>query len=50
MNTATKTQQIETVEAHCDICGNQETDDAETLKNEGWYLGRREHFCPTCND
>jgi hypothetical protein len=34
----------------CDICGAQETASADTLKNEGWYLGRREHFCPNCND
>jgi hypothetical protein len=39
-----------TMTGFCDVCGNQETDNAEALKGEGWYLGRREHFCPTCND
>jgi hypothetical protein len=39
----------ETVKAFCDCCDNAETDNAETLKSEGWYLGRREQFCPSCN-
>ncbi len=50
MNTATKTQQVETVNGFCDICGCQETDNVEVLKSEGWYLGPREQFCPHCND
>ena len=29
-----------TMTGFCDICGNQETGNAETLKSEGWYLGR----------
>lgn len=40
----------ETITGFCDICGNQETDNAETLKIEGWFLGSREQFCPNCND
>jgi hypothetical protein len=40
----------ETITGFCDICGNQENDNAETLKREGWHLGNREHFCPTCNN
>ncbi len=47
MNEQTNT--IETTNGFCDICGNQETDNAEILKSEGWYLGRSEHFCPACN-
>jgi hypothetical protein len=35
---------------YCDICGAQETDCTETLKNEGWFIGSREHFCPGCNE
>jgi hypothetical protein len=41
---------VETITGFCDICGNQETDNAATLKSEGWFLGSREEFCPTCND
>jgi hypothetical protein len=39
----------ETITGFCDVCGNQETDNAEALQREGWYLGSREHFCPGCN-
>jgi hypothetical protein len=39
-----------TITGFCDVCGNQETDNADTLKSEGWHLGSREHFCPSCND
>ncbi len=40
----------ETITGFCDICGARETDNAETLKSEGWWLGRNDHFCPVCND
>ncbi len=50
MNTATKTQQIETVEAHCDCCSNQASGERSELENEGWYCGRNEQFCPSCNN
>jgi hypothetical protein len=45
-----ETTSNETTNGFCDVCGARETDTAETLKSEGWYLGRREHFCPNCND
>ncbi len=34
----------------CDICGARETAHADTLQAQGWHLGSREHFCPSCND
>lgn len=34
----------------CDICGTQETGGEDALKSEGWFLGSREHFCPSCNE
>jgi hypothetical protein len=40
----------ETITGFCDICGNQETDNAATLQSAGWFLGSREEFCPNCND
>ena len=40
----------EMINGFCDVCGVQESDDAGTLKSEGWWLGRNEHFCPACND
>ena len=46
----TKENERETTNGFCDICGAQETDSADTLRSEGWYLGRSEHFCPNCND
>lgn len=39
-----------TKQAICDICGKCETDSKEALRSEGWHLGQREEFCPTCND
>jgi hypothetical protein len=50
MNTATKTQQIETVEAYCDCCASQANGERSELESEGWFLGSREEFCPNCND
>jgi hypothetical protein len=50
MKNENTTAETQTTAAYCDICGTQETDCTETLKSEGWYLGRREHFCPSCND
>ncbi len=44
-----ETQNNETITGFCDICGNQETDNAETLQSAGWFLGSREEFCPSCN-
>jgi RNA polymerase subunit RPABC4/transcription elongation factor Spt4 len=37
-------------QAICDICGEVETNNAEALKGEGWFLGSREEFCPNCNN
>jgi len=50
MNNETQNNETQTTTGYCDICGTQETDNAETLKSEGWFLGNREHFCPACND
>jgi hypothetical protein len=49
-NETTNTNETTTTNGFCDICGARETDRAETLKREGWWLGRNEHFCPVCND
>jgi hypothetical protein len=50
MNAATKTQQVETVNAFCDVCDCQANGEKTQLENEGWYVGSREQFCPNCND
>jgi hypothetical protein len=50
MNNETQNTETQTTTGYCDICGTQETDCTETLKNEGWFLGNREHFCPACNN
>jgi hypothetical protein len=34
----------------CDVCGTRKSGSTETLEREGWYLGKREQFCPACND
>jgi hypothetical protein len=44
-----ETTSNETITGFCDVCGKRETDSAETLKSEGWHLGRNEQFCPKCN-
>ena len=46
----TNTAANEMANGFCDICGARETNRADTLRSEGWYLGSREHFCPNCND
>jgi hypothetical protein len=33
----------------CDICGVTAKGPRENHYTEGWFLGRRENFCPTCN-
>jgi hypothetical protein len=50
MTNETTNTETQTTTGYCDICGAQETDCTETLKSEGWFLGSREHFCPSCND
>lgn len=37
------------VTGFCDICGEQEAGNKSSLESAGWYLGSREHFCPSCN-
>lgn len=63
IQTTTKTIENQTVEnvnfqlttyeqklsAFCDCCSNNATGTREALENRGWYLGRREQFCPECN-
>ncbi len=39
-----------TMNGFCDVCGEQETASADTLRCGGWFVGSREHFCPSCND
>jgi hypothetical protein len=50
MNTATKTNKTEAVEAYCDCCSNEARADKLSLENCGWYVGANEQFCPNCND
>lgn len=45
---------VTTIEAKqaviCDICGCRGEGTKEQLKAEGWFLGKREEFCFSCND
>ncbi len=37
------------ITAFCDYCDNNASGTEKQLENRGWYLGRREQFCPDCN-
>lgn len=37
------------VTGFCDICGEQNTNNAQALINQGWQLHSRFHLCPDCN-
>ena len=50
MTSETTIAETQTKTGYCDICGAQETDCTDALRREGWFLGSREHFCPSCND
>jgi hypothetical protein len=39
----------QTTTAFCDTCPNQASGTKEGLENSGWNLGKREEFCPNCN-
>ncbi|MDQ3747960.1 MAG: hypothetical protein M3367_02930 [Acidobacteriota bacterium] len=39
----------QTIAAFCDCCDAEATGAKTHLENQGWHLGSREQFCPTCN-
>lgn len=40
----------QTVSAFCDTCSANDEGTETVLENQGWHLGRREQFCPNCNE
>ncbi len=47
-----QTLEVEIVKtvAFCDLCSNNSEASRATLIESGWFLGRNEQFCPSCND
>lgn len=46
---ATPRAEITLINAFCDTCPTNQHGESEGLKRAGWFLGKNEQFCPTCN-